>query len=173
MYGYAGYTIAGTCCADPEYSTLTSGQKRCVIAIVVNTPVKKDDGSFEERASWFRVAFFGKAAERKSLEWCRKGTPVFVMGEIVSYSYEAEGGKKLTMYNFRPQVIRPMGQKPREDGDEQYDGPIDEEMPAQASANRGVYRTPQGQPPARRSPPPPADEPPPDLPLDDLPDAFS
>lgn len=129
MYGHAGFQIVGTCSQDVEVTKLTSGTKRATISLVVNTPEKQQDGTYKERATWIRVAVFGDRAESKSVLRCKKGVAVFVSGNIQSYQQEIDG-KKWTLHNFRPDVIRPLDPKPKEGGGEsdddfpgEYDGP--------------------------------------------------
>jgi len=128
MYGAFKFHFVGTCAADPEHSKLRNGQDRCVINVAVNTPIKKDDGKYEERTTWVRVAFFGQAALRKSLDWCTKGTPVYCEGTVQSYTEETPD-KKYTMYNFRPDVIRPLGQRPQPRSEPEDPQSSDDELP--------------------------------------------
>jgi single stranded DNA-binding protein len=119
MYGAAKFHVVGTAAGDAEHTTLSNRTERCTISVAVNVPQKQQDGSYVEKTTWFRFAFFGKAAERKTLDWVQKGTPVYVEGTIQGYTQEVGDGKKFTMFNFRPDVMRPLGQRPRDGGEEQ------------------------------------------------------
>jgi single-stranded DNA-binding protein len=105
MYGHAGFQFVGTCSKDVELSHLANGSQRARISLVINTPEKQQDGSWKERATWVTLAVFGPRAESKTVLGCLKGATVFVQGEVHSYQKEIEG-KKYTMHNFKPDVIR-------------------------------------------------------------------
>ena len=127
MYGFATFQLLGTCSEDVKFDKLQSGTTRASISLVVNTPEQQEDGSYKERATWIRVAVFGKKAEGKSLAWCKKGVAVGVVGKIQSYQQEI-GDKKYTMHNFRPESIRPIaarqgGDNPSDGDMPDYDGP--------------------------------------------------
>ena len=129
MHGVFRFHLYGTCTHDPEFSTLPNGTKRATINVAVNRPYQKDDGTWEQTVCFARVAKFGKAAEAKHLTFCRKGTPVFIEGDVTSYFHETEQGKKLTMYNFRPDTIRPGGRPPEGSGQADPGGGGDDAPP--------------------------------------------
>lgn len=126
MFGFFKFQLVGTCLADVEYTKLPGGKKRAVIAVAVNVPVKvppdpreKRDPhdpppapAYTEKTTFVRVALFDKRAESKMLEFCKKGAPVAIEGNVSSYQHETDGGGLLTMHNFRPSVIRPLGKRP-------------------------------------------------------------
>lgn len=126
MYGHFGFELLGTCASDVKIDKLANGTSRAVVNIVVNTPEKKDDGKYEERATWLTIALFGDRATRQTTQRLLKGTAVFVAGTVVSYQREIDG-KKYTLHNFRPDVVRPIDSAPRnrseDDGPDDYDGP--------------------------------------------------
>lgn len=115
MYGDASFTCVGVAVSDAEFGSLANGTERAVITVAVNTPRKQENGEWTEDTTWMKFAFFGPKASTYSVKSCRKGTPVFIKGKIVSYVREVDG-KKYTMYTFRPEVLRPMATR-RSSGD--------------------------------------------------------
>lgn len=108
MYGDISFEFVGTVSQDREIAQMRSGQDRATINVAVNTPRKnKETGQYEESTTWVRVAIFGDRAQSASVDRCRKGMPVFMRGTIQSYKHEF-GGSVYTMYNFRPDIIRPL-----------------------------------------------------------------
>jgi single-strand DNA-binding protein len=108
MYGDFAFEFVGTCTRDRELGQLRNGQDRCTVSVAVNKPFKnRDTGEFEEKTTWVRFAVFGDRANSAALDRCRKGMPVYVRGTVESYNEEI-GGRNYTMFNFRPDVIRPL-----------------------------------------------------------------
>ena len=108
MYGDFMFTLIGSCTHDRELSVLANGQHRASINLAVNVPRKDKDGDWQEQTTWVRVAVFGDRARSASVDKCMKGTAVYIRGTVSSYTQEI-GEKNYTMYNFRPDVIRPLG----------------------------------------------------------------
>lgn len=138
MYGDFDFHVFGTCTSDPEYSTLANGTKRASINIAVNTPRKQQDGSYTEMHTFVRLAFFGQQAERQTISWCKKGTPVYCRGTVSSYQQETSEGKKLTMYNFRPDVLRPVGSGRRDQPEQGAQAPAPQSQGAAPDAGPDV-----------------------------------
>lgn len=108
MYGDISFQFVGTVAQDREYGQMRNGQDRATINVAINTPRKnRYTGEFEEVTTWVRVAVFGERVRSASVDRCIKGMPVFMRGTIQSYQHEF-GDQKLTMYNFRPDIIRPL-----------------------------------------------------------------
>jgi single-stranded DNA-binding protein len=108
MYGDFSFQFVGTVAQDREYGQMKNGQDRATINVAINTPRKnRDTGEFEEVTTWVRVAVFGERVRSASVDRCVKGMPVFMRGTIQSYQHEF-GDQKFTMYNFRPDIIRPL-----------------------------------------------------------------
>ena len=108
MYGDFAYEFVGTCTRDREIGKLANGQDRCIISVAVNKPFKnRETGEFDEKTTWVRIAVFGDRATSAAVDRCRKGMPIYARGTVESYNEEING-RNYTMYNFRPDVIRPL-----------------------------------------------------------------
>ena len=115
MFGAFRFHFLGTVGVDAKTVKMQNGNPRTVVSVAVNTPEKKD-GEWKDRTTWVQVAFFGESANRASITSLKKGMAVYVDGSVQSYTEEIEGGKKRTMYNFRPDVIRRIGHIERDNG---------------------------------------------------------
>lgn len=149
MYGFFTFQFVGTCVEDAKFDTLRNGTNRATLNVAVNYGEKKEDGTYEERTTWVRVAFFGKRAEAKTLQWCRKGTAVAVEGTVQSYKKELPD-MNLTMYNFKARTLRSLTSGSRPEATDEGAPMAGADQPRPAAA--------------------PVETP---LPDDDLPDAFS
>ena len=127
MFGYFKFQVWGTCTSDVEFTKLRNGQTRATINIAVNRPFKRDDGTWDQTATFVRLALFGKATERAELRRAKKGVTVSAEGDVSSYNVEQGDGKKITCFNFKPRTMGFGGKRERlEEGASMHD---DEPLP--------------------------------------------
>ena len=83
--------LVGNLGNDPE-TRYTQGGMAITRISLATTSVRKDkDGNQQERTEWHRVVFFGKLGEIAG-EYLRKGSQVYVEGEIRYDKYTGQDG---------------------------------------------------------------------------------
>ena len=83
--------LVGNLGNDPE-TRYTQGGMAITKISLATTSVRKDrDGNSQERTEWHRVTFFGKLGEIAA-EYLRKGSQVYVEGEIRYDKYTGQDG---------------------------------------------------------------------------------
>ncbi|NLB13189.1 MAG: single-stranded DNA-binding protein [Gammaproteobacteria bacterium] len=83
--------LVGNLGNDPEHRSTASGMA-VTRASLATTSVRKDrDGNTQERTEWHRVVFFGRLAEIAA-EYLRKGSQVYIEGEIRYDKYTDKDG---------------------------------------------------------------------------------
>jgi single-strand DNA-binding protein len=85
-------SINGRLVREAELRFSTSGAVVLRFSIAVNRSVKKGD-KWEDEASFFDCAMFGKMAEGVS-EYLSKGKQVSIIGELVQNRWEKDGEKR-------------------------------------------------------------------------------
>jgi single-strand DNA-binding protein len=85
--------LVGNLGNDPE-TKYTQGGMAITKASVATTSVRKDrDGNQQEKTEWHRVTFFGKLGEIAG-EYLRKGSQVYLEGEIRYSEHTGDDGQK-------------------------------------------------------------------------------
>ena len=83
--------LVGNLGNDPE-TRYTQGGMAITKISLATTSVRKDrDGNTQEKTEWHRVTFFGKLGEIAA-EYLRKGSQVYVEGEIRYDKYTGQDG---------------------------------------------------------------------------------
>ena len=83
--------LVGNLGNDPD-TKFTQGGMAVTTISLATTSVRKDrDGNNQERTEWHRVVFFGKLGEIAG-EYLRKGSQVYVEGEIRYDKYTGQDG---------------------------------------------------------------------------------
>lgn len=83
--------LVGNLGSDPE-TKYTQGGMAITKASIATTSVRKDkDGNLQEQTQWHRVTFFGKLGEIAG-EYLRKGSQVYVEGEIRYDKFTGQDG---------------------------------------------------------------------------------
>lgn len=81
MPSFNELVIVGNCGNDPEMRYTPDGKAVTSLNVAVNDPRLQADGTWKDNTTWFRVACFGKLAERVN-EKVTKGMPVLVSGKV-------------------------------------------------------------------------------------------
>ncbi|CCD30226.1 Single-stranded DNA-binding protein (SSB) (Helix-destabilizing protein) [Candidatus Glomeribacter gigasporarum BEG34] len=85
--------LIGNLGADPEMRSLPSGDAVTNIRIATSTRYKdKSSGEMKELTEWHRIVFFGRLAEIAG-EYLRKGSPVYVEGQIRTRKWQDQSGQ--------------------------------------------------------------------------------
>ena len=83
--------LIGNLGADPEGRFLPSGDQVVNFSIATTDKWKdKKSGEQKEKTEWHRVSFFGRSAE-VILEYCKKGSQIYVEGSLEARAYEKDG----------------------------------------------------------------------------------
>ena len=84
--------LVGHIAADPESSTTTKGKTRVTFPIATHREFTSD-GVKKEVTDYHRVVGWGKLGE-VCMTYLRKGTGVYVEGQILNRAYEKDGIRK-------------------------------------------------------------------------------
>ena len=76
-----------------EMRYTNAGFAICSFSIAVNKRVKAQDGSWQDKASYFDCSYFGKAAEGVS-QYLGKGQQVSIQGSLDQQTWETNGQKR-------------------------------------------------------------------------------
>ncbi len=83
--------LVGNLGNDPETKYTQSGMAVTRISLATTSVRKDREGNTQERTEWHRVVFFGKLGEIAG-EYLRKGSQVYVEGEIRYDKYTGQDG---------------------------------------------------------------------------------
>ncbi len=96
--------IVGRATRDVELNDL-GNSKVTTFRIVSNKRIKKQDGSFEERATFIDCEAWGQRAEFAS-KFIKKGMRVYVSGELEQDEWENKAGERRQKHKIYVQVVR-------------------------------------------------------------------
>lgn len=87
-------TILGRLGADPEVRTFQNGGKVCNLRIATSEKWKdKDTGETIERTEWHTVAIFSAPLARIAEQYLRKGSQVYVEGQLETRKWQDQSGQ--------------------------------------------------------------------------------
>ena len=88
--------IIGRLGQDPEVKFLPNGDAICNLSVATSKRWKdKGTGEKREKTEWHRVVLYGKTAEFAG-QWAKKGSQVYVRGELETREWEKDGIKRYT-----------------------------------------------------------------------------
>jgi single-strand DNA-binding protein len=85
--------ISGNLVRDPDTRILENGTHLAKMSIANNQRYRDRSGEWQEKTCYVNVVAWRKTAELVS-EFCRKGSPVLVEGELIYNSWEDRDGSK-------------------------------------------------------------------------------
>ncbi len=85
--------ISGNLVRDPDTRILENGTHLAKMSIANNQRYRDRNGEWQEKTCYVNVIAWRKTAELVS-EFCRKGSPVLIEGELVFNSWEDRDGNK-------------------------------------------------------------------------------
>jgi single-strand DNA-binding protein len=106
--------ISGNLVRDPDTRILENGTHLAKMSIANNQRYRDRSGEWQEKTCYVTVVSWRKTAELVS-EYCRKGSPVLVEGELVYNSWEDRDGTKrsrLEVNARRIQFLERKGSEP-------------------------------------------------------------
>jgi single-strand DNA-binding protein len=97
--------LVGNLGADPELRKMQNGNSVCNLRVVTNESWKdRDSGEKRERAEFHRVVIFNENLCKIAEQYLRKGSSVYLEGQLQTRSYEQEGVTKysteIVLQNF-------------------------------------------------------------------------
>ena len=84
-------TIIGNLTHDPELRTTPSGDSVCSFSVAVNRRGRRDEGSAQPEADFFRVSAWRQLGENCA-KYLAKGRKVAVVGSVSVRTYQANDG---------------------------------------------------------------------------------
>lgn len=89
--------LIGNLGADPDVRTMQSGDKVVNLSIATSESWKdKATGERKEKTEWHRVVVFNKGLVGVCENYLRKGSKVYIEGQVETRSWEQDGQKKYT-----------------------------------------------------------------------------
>jgi single-strand DNA-binding protein len=85
--------ILGFLGADPETKTLDTGKTVSKLRVATSKKWKDKEGKAQEKTEWHQVSVWGPMATTCD-KYLKKGSQVFIEGELTTKMYEKDGEKK-------------------------------------------------------------------------------
>jgi single-strand DNA-binding protein len=110
MAGVNKVILVGNLGADPESRSLPSGDEVVNLRIATSESWKDRDGNRQERTEWHRVAIFNQNLGRVAKSYLRKGSKVYLEGQIQTRKWTDQGGQErysteIVLQNFRGELV--------------------------------------------------------------------
>lgn len=101
--------LIGNCGRDPEMRTFPSGGQVCNVSIATTEKWKdKASGELREATEWHNLVFSDKLAEIAA-QYLKKGSQVYVSGQVRSRKYQDKDGVDRTAYEVRVRDLVMLG----------------------------------------------------------------
>lgn len=103
--------LVGNCGRDPELRTFPNGNQVCNVSLATTEKWKdKQTGELREVTEWHALVFSDRLAE-VAAQYLKKGSPVYVEGQIRSRKYQDKDGNERTAYEIRVRDMQMLGGK--------------------------------------------------------------
>lgn len=89
--------LIGNVGKDPQFSMTPSGKKRVSFSLATSKRYRDQNGEQKEQTEWHNVVGWGKTAEIVEQLGIRKGTSLYVEGELTNRSWNDNQGQKRSM----------------------------------------------------------------------------
>lgn len=97
MAGLNSVQIIGNVGADPEIKSFQNGGKVANLSIATSETWKdKQTGEKKEKTEWHRIACFNEGLVKVIESYVKKGSKIYVRGQLETRSWEQDGQKKYT-----------------------------------------------------------------------------
>lgn len=88
-------TLIGNAGSDPEIRTMQSGDRVANISLATSERWKdKSTGEKKEKTEWHRVVIFSKALVDLAENYIRKGSKLYIEGQIETRQWDKDGEKR-------------------------------------------------------------------------------
>jgi len=103
-------TLIGNLGADPDVRTMQNGGEVCNLSVATTDSWKdKNTGERREKTEWHRVVVFSPGLVTVCKNYLKKGSKVYLEGQLETRSWEQDGQKKYTtevvLKNFNSSMI--------------------------------------------------------------------
>jgi len=86
--------VMGALGRDPEIRSFQNGGKVCNLSVATSEKWKdKNTGERKEKTEWHRVAIFNEALVRVAEEYLRKGSKVYIEGQLETRKWQDHSGQ--------------------------------------------------------------------------------
>jgi single-strand DNA-binding protein len=93
MTGVNKVILVGNLGRDPEIRTFQNGGKVCNLRVATSESWKdKETGELRERTEWHSVAIFSEQLVRLAEQYLRKGSKVYIEGQLETRKWEDDSG---------------------------------------------------------------------------------
>lgn len=86
--------LVGNLGRDPEVRALQNGGKVCNLAVATSETWKDQSGERKERTEWHKVVIYNENLAGVAERFLKKGSKVYLEGQLQTRSYEQNGEKK-------------------------------------------------------------------------------
>jgi len=110
MAGVNKVILVGNLGADPESRSMPSGDEVVNLRVATSETWKDRDGNRQERTEWHRVAIFNQNLARVAKNYLRKGSKVYLEGQIQTRKWTDQSGQErysteIVLQNFRGELV--------------------------------------------------------------------
>lgn len=98
-------SLIGRVGGEPEVRDFETGNKITTVSIAVTEHFRSRDGKEQDATTWFKVLFFGKAAETVQ-KFVHKGDSLYVEGPHVQRNYTNKDNQKVVVWEVRAQTFQ-------------------------------------------------------------------
>ncbi len=110
MAGVNKVILVGNLGADPELRSMPSGDEVVNLRVATSETWKDRDGNRQERTEWHRVAIFNQNLAKVAKNYLRKGSKVYLEGQIQTRKWTDQGGQErysteVVLQNFRGELV--------------------------------------------------------------------
>lgn len=121
--------LVGNLGDDPDIRTMQSGDKVANLSIATSERWKdKSTGEKKEKTEWHRVVIFNKGLVDVSEKYLKKGSKIYIEGQLETRSWEQDGQKKysteIVLRPFKSELV--MLDSRQSDAPMQSQAPVDE-----------------------------------------------
>lgn len=89
--------LVGNLGRDPEIKTFQNGNKVCNLSVATSESWKdKNSGEWRDRTEWHRVVIFNETMIGRAERSLRKGSKVYVEGQLETRKFERDGREQYT-----------------------------------------------------------------------------
>ena len=94
MAGVNKVILVGNLGADPESRSMPSGDEVVNLRVATSETWKDREGNRQERTEWHRVAIFNQNLARVAKNYLRKGSKVYLEGQIQTRKWTDQAGQE-------------------------------------------------------------------------------
>jgi single-strand DNA-binding protein len=110
MAGVNKVILVGNLGADPEARSLNNGGEVVSMRIATSESWKDREGNRQERTEWHNVVIFNENLGRVAKSYLRKGSKVYVEGQIQTRKWQGQDGNdryttEIVLQRFRGELV--------------------------------------------------------------------